>query len=59
MPLAPPDSGLLEKCAGNVSAQYTPYTSEVGDSSRMEGRVPSWEVGDVGSGLISGLGYAV
>lgn len=59
MPLSPPDSRLLEKCAGNVSAQYTPYTSEVGDSSRVEGKFPSWEVGDVGSGLISGPGYAV
>ena len=56
--LSPPNSVLLEKRAGLHLTQYTPYTYWSWQQLRGGGKILSWEVGDVGSCPISGLGYA-
>lgn len=59
MYLSAPNSWCLEEMAFNMSTLYIVTHTELGDSSTVEEKVLSWEVGDVGSSPISGLDHAV
>lgn len=59
VPLLAPNSWRLEEIAFNMSALYIVTPTELGDSSKVEEKVLSWEVGVVGSSPISCLDHAV